>query len=134
MNNNTRIDLFDTLQRSIIKMSDGNPGALQAMLELCMKSPEIDPDSAFREFTPLLSLDSMGIYGSRIWLLYNDVCGRDALRSLAMLRAVQLGILSKVALLHAMEDYGTGIDVENILKEVRDRLPNFGKERANAQS
>jgi len=37
----------------------------------------IDPDSNFGGLGPLLLLDTLSIYGPRIWQLYKDVCARS---------------------------------------------------------
>ena len=88
-----RIDLTDTVMSMIMKMAEGNPGAIDAMLKIMEKSAEIDPQSAMPEIMPILSLDTHEIYGSSIYVLYSDKCGRDVRKVLVLLRAVQLGIM-----------------------------------------
>lgn len=91
------------------------------------ESAKIDPDCAFAELGPLLTLDSYGIYGPRVWMLYKDVCGHDLVKTLGMLRAAQLGIISEPLLSHAINSNGYGLDVDETLSKVRERLPNFGR-------
>lgn len=108
MNANARIELTDTLVSALIKMAEGNPGAIAALSDVCQKAEGIDPQSAFGPLAPVLSLDTHGIYGSSIYVLWNDVCSRDARRMLMLLRAVQLGLLSENRLTTAAADQSRG--------------------------
>jgi hypothetical protein len=94
----SRINLSDTLMTAVIKMSDGNPGAVTALMALSTVKPTVDPESAMGPYAPLLSLDTHQIYGSAIWILYKDVCKQSARTMLMLLRAVQLGLFSESAL------------------------------------
>jgi hypothetical protein len=38
-------------------------------------------------------LDSLGIYGPNVWVIFKDVCEQNHARMLAVLRATQLGML-----------------------------------------
>ena len=46
----SRIELGDSMQTILIKMSEGNPGGLIAMMDLLGKAKEIDPQNVFDEF------------------------------------------------------------------------------------
>ena len=122
----TRIRLDMTMMDSIIAMVEGNPGALRVCLELLQDGGAIDPDSALGGFGKLLDLDTLGIYGPRIWMLYKDVCGEDLVKTVAALRAHQLGKLTRDTLDHAIDNYGQGLDCDSILASVQERLPRFG--------
>lgn len=123
----TRLVGTDTIMSSITKLVEGNPGALTVCMALMKDNARIDPDDAFKEIGPLLSLDTEGIYGSRIWMLYKDVCGQDTEKVLGLLRARQLGYLNTVPFQHAIDNYGDGLDVDAFLSKVKERLPKFGK-------
>lgn len=125
MNRNTRIKLDDTAMSATIKLSEGNPGALTVCIEILEKGEDIDPDHILGGLGILLIFDSLAIYGSRIWMLYKDVCKQDIVKTVAVLRAAQLGILYEDKLQHAVDNYGEGIDIEDIHKKVRQRLPRF---------
>ena len=73
MNTNTRLTLDDTVMTSIMKLAEGNPGAMRVCSEIMKNGEKIDPQG-MGGFGSLLSIDSLGIYGSRIWLLYKDIC------------------------------------------------------------
>lgn len=70
----TRLTINDSFTDIIIKLSEGNPGAVSVVTEMMRKD---DWDNDAPGFTKILLLDSMGIYGDKIWMLYNDCCDRD---------------------------------------------------------
>jgi hypothetical protein len=59
----------------------------------------IDPLSYLKVIGPVMLLDSLGIYGPNVWVIFKDVCEQNHARMLAVLRATQLGMLSSEALL-----------------------------------
>ena len=59
-----RIELTDSFLDMVMKMSEGNPGAVTALMELFTKYEAIDPESAFGGISPILSFDTHGIYGT----------------------------------------------------------------------
>lgn len=64
----TILALTDTVEDVVVKLSQGNPGALRVLVELLKEEED-------REYPPvldLLKLDDMGIYGPMVWLLYKD--------------------------------------------------------------
>lgn len=79
----------------------------------------------------ILLLDTLEIYNERIYMLWSDVCGRDMGKMIAVLRAYQLGQLAgvnAVALNHAIDNRGDGIDLAAVVEAVRSRLTNFNPE------
>lgn len=125
-NTSQRIELNDTTLSATIKLAEGNPGACTVCASILKEGEVIDPDGVFGGLGILLMLDTFGIYGSRIWMLHKDVCGQDLVNTLAVLRACQLGYISGKELNHAIDNYGEGIDVGDLLRQVKDFLPNFG--------
>ena len=122
-----RLDLADNGSAIIMKMADGNPGAIGVMMDILKHAEEIDPDNILGCTGTLFSLDSYGIYGSDIWMLYKDICEQDLYSMLALLRAVQLGFCHVDELIAAIRngEMQQGRLVELIFK-VQERLPNFG--------
>ena len=123
---NERIKLRDTVLDAIIKMSEGNPGATRVCAEIVRDGGAIDPLAFGGGLLKLLSLDSLGIYGSRIWMLYKDVCGCDLTATLGMLRAHQLGFIKEEQLNHAIDNWVDGLDVNELVSQVKERLGTFG--------
>ena len=121
-----RIEMTDTVVDVIIKLVEGNPGAVKVCTEMIKCGESIDPDSVWGGIGNLLSLDTHRIYGSRIWMLYKDVCGEDLTNTVGILRALQLGFLKEDVLQHAIDNYGEGIDVDLLISKVKALLPRFG--------
>lgn len=65
-----KINLLDNVQTMIVKMSEGNPGAMAILLEITKKDP-------FYSIFKILNLDDMNIRGTQIYLGYNDYCKGD---------------------------------------------------------
>lgn len=123
----SKITLEDTTIEVVTKMSEGIIGAVTVLMQLLEKGGAIDPDDFAEGFGSILSLDTHGIYGSEIWMLYKDVCGGDLVKMVGMLRAVQLGFLPEKDLKFAINNRGEGVDCEDLLSQVRERLPKFGQ-------
>jgi len=128
MNTNTRIQLTDTTFTAVFKLAEGNPGATRVCAEILALTPTIDPDSALGGLGALLSLDSLGIYGSRIWMLYKDMCHECIYNTVAVLRAHQLGIISAKTLHHAIDNRGDGVSTLNTFAQVQAQLPRFAQD------
>lgn len=126
---NPRIrDLSATPMQILVEFAEGNPGAITAMLALMKAAPEIDPDSAFGPMSPLFSLDNLDCYGSRIWMLYKDVCGQDVHKVLGLMRANQLGFVSEKTINAAISGDRAALDIPDLLAKVKERLPAFAIE------
>ena len=87
------LELTDSKMDMIVKMSQGNNGAITAIVALMSQTPQIDPDSAFSEIGPILMFDEYRIYGLDIYILWNDKCNKDCRKVNLLVRAVQLGFL-----------------------------------------
>ena len=73
MNTNMNVRLTDpmmTTQDMLINMCDGNPGALTCMIGMLKRD-------AGKAVLQILQFDMLGIYGSKIYMVWNDCCGRD---------------------------------------------------------
>lgn len=126
--NKPRIQITDSLMDMLQKMSGGNPGALTVLMKTIEAGPKIDPQSALGPISALLSLDTLDIYDSKIWILYKDVCGQDMVLMLALLRAVQMGIMSESGL-HDFIAYPretTDARKAELLAAVKEQLVEFG--------
>lgn len=94
-----KISLYNDPVEIATIMSEGNPGALRVVMEL-MKTPI---DCLY-----LLSLDTIGIYGSEIYILWNDCCGRDFDKLKTVLNAWKRGQLTAAEIrLHVSGGHGT---------------------------
>jgi hypothetical protein len=111
-------------------MSGGNPGAMVACTQLLEHGKAIDP-RAFSPLANILDLDTLHIYDDRIYMFWNDVCGRDVGKMIAVLRANQLGQLAGVnaqTINYAIDHRGQGLNLKNVVEAVKERLPEFNPE------
>jgi len=84
----------DNIQEIIVKMSEGNPGAINVMCVIIKDAPLIDPqDTMPYGLGKLMNLDNYNIYGSSIYVLFNDKCHCDIRKFIILLRACQFGFL-----------------------------------------
>jgi len=122
---NTRIELTDNIISAIMKLSEGNPGAMNVCIQLDKEGVNIDTDSFCGGLGQLLSLDAEHVYGPKIWMLYKDVCKEQLWKMIAVMRAVQLGIITNSVLHHAIENRGDGLNVDECITKVIAQLPGF---------
>lgn len=86
----SRITLTDSTQDAFVKMSNGNPGALSALFALS----QVKTNSPLGGFGNILLLDTYGIYGTDIYVLFSDICDRDPIKMVNVLSATQRGKFS----------------------------------------
>lgn len=121
----SRIQITDSTQSAIMKMCEGNPGALTVCVQILKEAERIDPDAIMGGIGAILSLDTLGLYGSRIWMLYKDVCEEDIPTMLAVLRGWQMGLITDAQVRSAVESYGNGVNIQEVCAKVAERLPRF---------
>lgn len=115
----------------ITKMSDGNPGAATVLMEMVSKGRFVDPQSLHLGFGGVFTLDTLGIYGTDIYVLWSDICGKQLNKTLAVLRAHQLGLFDGDTIKDACsrQDYSgrNMIPVEELYLKVKEQLTDFDK-------
>lgn len=70
----------------ITTMAEGNPGALSVCMQLCGGDKKDDTTIA-EGWMDILRLDDQHVYGSRMWVLYKDVCKQDIEATKKIIRA-----------------------------------------------
>lgn len=132
---NPRLKLEMTFLDIIMAFSEGNPGAATVLMTLMENNQRIDPNDAFQRLGPFIGLDNLDCYGSNIWVFFKHLCGGDPVKMLGIMRAIQLGYTSDETVMRAIEAAKTGkpdLDIDGLLKQVRQRLPRFGQEPQTA--
>jgi len=92
------------IQETCIKLSKGNPGALNVLINLFKKST---PESL--ECIQLLS--EYEIFGTDIYILANDKCNGDLEKLIALVRATSKGKFDKKRLKELSEDQINEINI-----------------------
>ncbi len=116
----------------VMKMADGNPGAISAMIEILKNAERIDSQGAMGGLGAILLLDTFKIYGTEIYILYNDQCNRDVRKFLMLLRACQLGfipdsLLQSIAQCQTRENLLSEEEMDKLDKKVCNKLDKFEK-------
>lgn len=122
-----------TMYDTIYSLTEGNPDSVRAVCSAISAAQIVDPQNILGQVGPLLVLDECHIYGEEIWVLYHDICHDRVGEFIAVLRAVQLGILGRGQLDSALNDLRRGephgLDVPEIITKVRARLNQFDETR-----
>lgn len=125
----SKINLSDNTMDVIVKMSDGNPGAMDVIIKLLTQGDSIDINDVMGGVGKILLLDTYGIYGADIYVLYNDICERNLSKMVAVIRATQLGFLGSNILKDACsrQDYSGKelIPIDELCQKIKVRLPLF---------
>ena len=72
---------------TLLRMAEGNPGALTCMIEMINSYESALEDIEY--------LERLEIYGSKIYMLWNDCCGRDIAKLRKTLKYFKSGIITK---------------------------------------
>ena len=126
---NERINLDMSVRDMIKAMSGDSAGASMVCWIILLKGGKVDPDST-GGLSILIMLDALHIYEERIYMLWRDVCGQHIGKTIAVLRAHQLGLagVNTKTLNHAIDNRGADIDLDAVMKAVKNHLPNFNPE------
>jgi hypothetical protein len=122
----SKIKMNMSVMDALVEMSEGNPGAATVLAQIMQRAEEIDPDIPMN-IIPIMMMDDMGIYGSRIWQFYKDFCKEDIPNLLAVLRAHQHGFLDERKINHAIDNWGSGVDLDRVMSSVQEVLPEFNR-------
>ncbi len=128
----SRIKLSDSPVDAMIKMAEGNPGAIGALSAMVRLGNDIDPQGMMGGMGKIMMLDTWEIYGTGIYVLWSDKCGKDTRKLFMIMRACQLGFLSQTKLQQMAADQFRQV---NLTEEefarydhlVCDRLEEFQK-------
>lgn len=85
---NKRINANMDMVEIIATMSEGNPGAATCMIQMF----QYDFLTTMRD---ILWFDSMQIYGSKIYMIWNDCCKRDISKFKNTMEYLRSGKISK---------------------------------------
>lgn len=129
-----KIQLSDSTAEVVVKMAEGKPGAVRAIMEMMKEGAAIDPRCFMGGLGAVLLLDTLEIYGTEIYILWNDQCNRDVRELLMLLRANQLGFVSAseikaVAADQIGEVVFTQEKMDEFDKQVCERLDGFRRRK-----
>jgi len=124
-NPNKRIAHDDTLLSIFTKLSDGNPGAFTVLLRAMEYTAKYHQEGCDAGGMYMLEiLDTIGVYGSDIWLLYKDICKENIEHFIQVLKAYQYGFVDEATIHEAIDDKenykigGSELDIEFLIQKV----------------
>jgi hypothetical protein len=121
-----RLRPTDDVRDALVKMVDGNPGAVNVCIDLLKYEQDKYPELGIMAGMPLiLALDMYGIYGSRIWMLYKDFCGESIPNTIATLIARSHELISQEELDMAINNRGINVDLPSLVKLVEEEYPEL---------
>lgn len=108
MAKNLKLTPKDTLEDCVVKLTDGNPGAMEALLRYINQYPV-----RFHNILMLTMhyLDSLEIYGSDIYVLWNDKCKRDNHKFFLLLRSATLNYFPRERIKTLSKDHAYKINI-----------------------
>lgn len=71
----SKIQLTDSTMEILYKMSEGNPGAISILTKLLSK--ETTQELVDSIMNVILPLDTLGVYGSKLYMLWVDACDNN---------------------------------------------------------
>ena len=106
MNTETRINGNDSVQMALLKMSEGNPGCLVFLTQFIQLVPTA--------FLLILQFDGMGLYGSKLYMLWNDCCNKDVNKVAEVMRRRNRGEITDAEIMeHVSGVYGTAFEFKD---------------------
>lgn len=119
----SRLKLEMGFNDALFALSEGNPGAINVMMDAFRTADTIDPEG-MGAWGFLLNLDLFEIYGSRIWVLFKDLCGENLPLTIAMVRSVQMGVISQNDL-YGMLAGESSLNPAEVAARLKEKLPSF---------
>lgn len=109
----------------VMQLSQGNPGAASALCDLIGNTEKFQHH--FPISVALGTFIDLNIYGTSIYILYSDLCGKDQNRVMAVLYAYHKGLIKGEDLKDACskQDYSGRnlIDIDTICNLVAEEVP-----------
>jgi hypothetical protein len=132
MKNNNK-DIIEETSKRLLNLCENNSAAYKCVMQLLSSNKRIDPSNGFGPLGALITLHSSNITGNNINLLFNSVCQGNVARLIAVLRAIQLGIICKTEVLIATtmcsDTKKESLNIKEIYNKVKQFLAlNFDKE------
>jgi hypothetical protein len=107
-----------TGEEYIAALADGNPGAVDAIVNMVSITQKAFPNAPGGALCGVLLLDDFGIYGPDIWRLFKDWSDRNPVYMLGILTLAKVGLLK-------IDLDAKGPNLDNLLEAVREVIPEF---------
>lgn len=116
-----RIEGTDNLFTAIDKLNTPHNRAVEDILfKITGNTEEFSQNAPAGDSTLLLHLDSLGIYGTDIKTLHEDVCQGDVMVTSAVIFAEKYGVV-EAGTIRAAIDGSTPLDANSVLNQVQEK-------------
>ena len=122
-----RIQLPDTIPHALSKIAQGSRKATVVLLQILTFAPRIDPSNEQKGILYFLILDNLEIYGEDIFNFYNNLCRKNLVHMLALLRAWQLAGITTTDLLQLLQTNNHNY-IPELYHYVKTFVPDFDPE------
>lgn len=112
----------------ILEISEGNSGAITAIMRLIGAYSHIDPNALLGGHHVVMFLKDNNLKGTHINELWRKVCHAEPVKWVAMMRGIQLGFATlKEFQAHTSQSL-PGYDFESLIAKIKERLPEFNSD------
>lgn len=108
-----KIEINDTIESIIVKLSEGNPGAMRTLFEIM----QFKGNNPFYFLETFLAIDNMKLYGSYLYMLWNDCCKNNIEKVFKVIEAYQRGDINDEMINERIRTAGYGISFDDIIGE-----------------
>lgn len=105
-----RLKIFETTTQNFINFAGGNPGAITTLLEL---QKTVGDKTALY----LITLDKMGLYEDKLYMLWNDCCKRDVSKVITILDYYEKGIIKQKDIDERIKNVGYCKNFDDLIQE-----------------
>lgn len=109
----SKLNFNETFSDVLLKLSEGNPGAMTTLFEI-MKAKN---DDEIKYLDTFLVIDTMELYGSNLYMLWNDCCNRDINKVLEVIDGYQLGKITDIDINERIKNIGYGKSFDDLLEK-----------------
>ena len=106
----------------LYELSEGNPGAITAVITVASKYQQIDPQAAFGAMHVTMFLKDNNITGSSIWFMYKDVCDQSCTKFVTVMRGIQMGFLERSVIKNIQKQQHCNIDFDDLIKRLKEKI------------
>lgn len=106
-----KLELKDNVNDMICKLAEGNPGALNTLFEIM----NYYGGNPYRYLEKFLLIDAMKLYGSHLYMLWNDCCDRNTKKVLKVIEEYQKENITNDDINERIKNVGYGKSFDDLL-------------------
>lgn len=115
----SKLNIEDSFHDIMIKMSEGNPGALNCIFKLKEKH-----NNDIKWIHSMLAFDTMELYGSYLYMFVNDCCDNDYSKVIQIIEAWQKGEIPIDEINNRIKLVGRGLPFDDLLEVKNEKADN----------